>query len=462
MSAPSNNRVAFYGDDFTGSTDVMEALTTDGLKTVLFLHPPTAEQLARYPQTQAFGIAGGSRAMSPEEMDRELPPAFEALKASGAPLLHYKVCSTFDSSPQIGSIGKAIEIGRRIFGDRPTPLVVGAPVLGRYVVFANLFARSGLDSEPSRLDRHSTMRCHPVTPMDESDLRIHLSRQTSLPIQLVDVLQLNPATAADARSLAQSATRAKPSPILLFDTLDESHLQAIGAIIEDLSSLSFPLFCVGSSGLEYALAAHHQNCKGGETSRRQEKPRPSPVRQLIAVSGSCSPVTHRQMERAAGHGFSLVTLPPTLFTDPERGSVERVVGEARAALVDGQSVILHTSLGPEDPRIAVLTKALACRESPAATAALIGSVLGQLMDGIATNSPDCRLVVCGGDTSTHVARALGIDALEFVAPMAPGSPLCRIHAPSRAVHGREIVFKGGQVGRDDFFQDVLAGGPPAS
>jgi len=248
----------------------------------------------------------------------------------------------------------------------------------------------------------------------------------------------------------------------LFDTLDESHLQAIGAIIEDLSSLSSPLFCVGSSGLEYALAAHHQNCKGGETSRREVKPRPAPVRQLLAVSGSCSPVTHRQMERAAGHGFSLVTLPPTLFTDPDRGSVERVIAGARAALVDGQSVILHTSLGPEDPRIASLATALTGRESPAATAALIGSVLGQLMDGIATKTPDCRLVVCGGDTSTHVARALGVDALEFVAPMAPGSPLCRIHAPGRAVHESEIVFKGGQVGRDDFFQDVLAGGHPAS
>jgi uncharacterized protein YgbK (DUF1537 family) len=72
-----------------------------------------------------------------------------------------------------------------------------------------------------------------------------------------------------------------------------------------------------------------------------------------------------------------------------------------------------------------------------------------------------RLVVCGGDTSTHVARAIGIVALEFLTPMAPGSPLCRARAAGRAIDGREIVFKGGQVGRDDFFLDVLAGGPPA-
>ena len=31
--------LAFYGDDFTGSTDVMEALTLGGVPTVLLLEP---------------------------------------------------------------------------------------------------------------------------------------------------------------------------------------------------------------------------------------------------------------------------------------------------------------------------------------------------------------------------------------------------------------------------------------
>lgn len=68
-----------------------------------------------------------------------------------------------------------------------------------------------------------------------------------------------------------------------------------------------------------------------------------------------------------------------------------------------------------------------------------------------------RAVVCGGDTSTHVARALGIEALEFIAPVAPGGPLCRVHAPGRVSNGCEIVFKGGQVGRDFFFLDLVNG-----
>ena len=41
---------------------------------------------------------------TPAEMDAALGPAFESLRALGAPLCHYKICSTFDSSPSIGSI----------------------------------------------------------------------------------------------------------------------------------------------------------------------------------------------------------------------------------------------------------------------------------------------------------------------------------------------------------------------
>ena len=84
--------VAYYGDDFTGSTDVMEALATAGVRTVLFLKPPTPKELAAFPGLRAFGVAGSSRTMSPREMDRSLPTIFRALHRSGAAIVHYKVC----------------------------------------------------------------------------------------------------------------------------------------------------------------------------------------------------------------------------------------------------------------------------------------------------------------------------------------------------------------------------------
>jgi uncharacterized protein YgbK (DUF1537 family) len=48
--------------------------------------------------------------MSPAEMDRELEPILRALWLAGAPLLQYKVCSTFDSAPEVGSIGHVIDM----------------------------------------------------------------------------------------------------------------------------------------------------------------------------------------------------------------------------------------------------------------------------------------------------------------------------------------------------------------
>src|SRR5688572_28450760 len=96
--------LSFYGDDFTGSTDAMESLALAGVRTVLFTKPPGREQLAQYDGLRAFGVAGMTRSMPPDEMERTLRPAFAAMRECGAPIVHYKVCSTFDSSPTIGSI----------------------------------------------------------------------------------------------------------------------------------------------------------------------------------------------------------------------------------------------------------------------------------------------------------------------------------------------------------------------
>ena len=119
--------LSYYGDDFTGSTDVMEVLTWAGLPTVLFLQPPSEEQLSRFHSARAIGIAGDSRSRSPEWMSEHLPPIFRQLESFGAPINQYKVCSTFDSSPQIGSIGRALDIGLDAFASAWAPIVVGAP-----------------------------------------------------------------------------------------------------------------------------------------------------------------------------------------------------------------------------------------------------------------------------------------------------------------------------------------------
>src|SRR4051794_26966440 len=273
--------LSFYGDDFTGSSAVLEVLTFAGVPSVMFLEPPGPDALARYPDLRAVGIAGVSRSQDPAWMDAHLPDAFRALAAIGAPVAHYKVCSTFDSSPTCGSIGKAIELGAPLLGGDWHPLVVGAPAIRRYQAFGNLFA--GTPDGVWRLDRHPVMSRHPVTPMDEADLRLHLAKQTSMPIGLVDLAEIK-AGRADA---ALAARRAEGAEIVALDVIDEHTLLEAGRLVWNEGRGR--VFAVGSQGVEYALVAHWRAI--GLLPREIAEPALRPVERLFAVSGSCSPVT---------------------------------------------------------------------------------------------------------------------------------------------------------------------------
>ena len=53
---PDGLLVAYYGDDLTGSTSVMEVMTFAGLPTVLFLDMPTDAQVARFAGYRSRGF----------------------------------------------------------------------------------------------------------------------------------------------------------------------------------------------------------------------------------------------------------------------------------------------------------------------------------------------------------------------------------------------------------------------
>lgn len=438
---------------------MLESLTCGGVSTVLFVEPPPAELLQRYEHVQAIGIAGNSRTMSPEQMDAELPGVFQSLRSLEPQIVHYKVCSTFDSSPRVGSIGRAIDIGQSVFLNHFVPVVVGVPTLERFCVFGNLFARSGLSSELFRLDRHPTMQQHPVTPMNEADLRVHLSQQTDRPVGLVDVIALNGGPAAAATGLAE-AIDGKDESIVVFDTLTDGHLATIGQLIWDAQRQeSKPLFTAGSSGVEYALTAHWQWGGAPLSEVTGCDPAPAADRTLI-LSGSCSPVTERQIAWGLENGF--VEIPfdtrAAIKSQARDAALSDVVLRTGAALDAGRSVIVHTCRGPSDARIPALRAATPPGDT---TANRLGDILGRVLCEVLRTHRLQRVAVTGGDTSGYVARAVGIDALEMAAPLAPGAPLCIARSRRAEVDGLELSFKGGQVGHDDFFGTLLRGGRQA-
>ena len=426
----------YYGDDFTGSTDVLESLALAGIESVLFLGLPSQKHLEAFPNCQTVGIAGDSRSRTPRWMSANLPEIFERLKAFKAPVIHYKTCSTFDSSPTHGSIGRAIEIGHKILAPEFIPIVVGAPHLGRYVVFGNLFATA--NGQVYRIDEHPTMRCHPVTPMTEADLRKHLARQTAMPVGLIDVRALN-----DDATTALAAEKSAGAQAVLFDGIDDASLAITGKLLWHEATRR-PLFAVGSSGLTESLITQWQSAGIATPSPMHPA---KPVDQVLVLSGSCSPVTEGQIRWARTNGFTAISIDPSKLTNPAAAAsaAEAAKKECIEVLAKGRSVILYTALGP-----------LATGSTPYGEQ--LGTQLGKLLKSSLSSTPVRRVIICGGDTASHALQQVGLYALTWSASIEPGAPLCRAHSDDPIFRNLELVLKGGQIGGQDFFELVRNGG----
>ena len=225
--------------------------------------------------------------------------------------------------------------------------------------------------------------------------------------------------------------------------MTEADLKRIGALLDGFVPARRPLFSVGSSGIEMALGAHWNRRRGAKKSV-------SPVKQILVGSGCCSPVTGAQIVWAVKHGFAEVALNSRrlVMRDASR-EIQRATNAAVELLRAGHSVIVHTTSAGPDKRVTVALKH--------GTSDVLGTALGQVLREALAQTRVRRLCIAGGDTSSFAGRALGIEALEMIAPLTPGAPLCRAHAPGSPADRREIVFKGGQVGAESYFETVRSG-----
>lgn len=426
--------LAFYGDDFTGSTDALEFISNAGARAMLFIEAPTSEQLAKYPDIDVIGVAGATRSFSPEKMEEELPPAFSRLKATGAKHIHYKVCSTFDSSATIGSIGKVMDIAANIFNNKPIPVLGGAPALGRHCVFGNLFAKMGIGSNGAiyRLDRHPSMMHHPVTPAEESDLILHLQKQTSKKGGLIDIIQQKKTVKEWTNNIDSS------HDFLLLDVLQEEDLSRIGEWLAGQAVDQSPLFSIGSSGIEMALGKYWNTTEQLQPVTRWKDP--GIAEPLLVISGSCSPITAAQIRYAELQGFHLTELNAA-STIENNINLDNIINEVNENLNKRKHVLVHTGT----------------RQSANLSSEKLGTTLGLIAKAAAEADLVQRVIIAGGDTSSYAARAMEIEAVSMIAPLVSGAPLCKAFSANKFIDGLQLNFKGGQVGAEDYFVHCIGG-----
>jgi uncharacterized protein YgbK (DUF1537 family) len=423
-------RFGWYGDDFTGATDTLATWAERGRRAMLFMGVPGPAQLAAAGPLDAIGIAGATRAMAPETAAAELDAAGLFFAAQGVEILHYKCCSTFDSAPHVGNIGAAMRALQRHFRNPLVPIVGGQPNLGRYCVFGTLFAAAGAGGEIYRIDRHPTMSVHPVTPMGEADLRKHFAKQGLEHIGLIDYRVYE--SCKGVASL-DACLATKPDAVL-FDVIRVEDLPVVGALIMRHAKKG-AMLAVGPSSVAQALCAATDDAAGEADALLAVETQPVRDGPVLALVGSLSPVTRAQVQ--AARRFARIDVDPSRLLG-DMSYVESLRKETRD-LLRAQHVMLVT----EQPSAAP------------AQAQDVAAATGALLRAVTAEARLSRIVVAGGDTSSHAVSSLDIWGLSYRAPMGPGAPLCRVHSDDPNLDGADIILKGGQMGAPGFFEAVL-------
>jgi uncharacterized protein YgbK (DUF1537 family) len=448
-------RFAWVGDDFTGASDTLATLATGGARALLCLDVPTPARLALAGPLDAIGIATAARSMAPAAMRATLAPIAAWLAGSGVPLVHYKVCSTWDSAPGVGSVGEAVRSLWTPAYAEWVPLIGGQPSLGRWCVFGQLFAQSGPGGPVFRIDRHPTMSRHPVTPMGEADLAVHLAGQGLPPVATLDWRTLEAGEAAVDAALRAALAGAggdggddaagdgapAPRPVLI-DAMRAEHLAAIGGALARHAH-GRPVLAVGASSVaQAALAAWRADGTlpaqvPGPVARAAVAPAAGPV---LVLAGSLSPLSARQVARAGR--FERVALDAARLAAGDAAHLEAIASAIAARLAAGAHVLAGTALGADAPRSADPALAPAC---------------GTLLARVLARVRPARIGVVGGDTSSRAVQALAPWALGWVGRLGGSSPVVRAFADDPAVDGLELMLKGGQMGEEDVLDRLVDG-----
>jgi uncharacterized protein YgbK (DUF1537 family) len=408
-------------DDYTGASDLANALATNGLRVVQTIGVPP-ESLA-LPDVDAVVVALKSRSIAAAEAVRQSLEADRWLRARGAAHVLFKICSTFDST-DAGNIGPVSDALRDAAGGGITLVNPGFPGTGRRVFQGHLFVHDQLLNE-------SPLKDHPLNPMHDANLVRVLARQSRAPVGLVPLQVVEQGADAVRAALARL-----PEGAAIVDAVNDQHFEVLGQV-----ALDRPV-STGASGLGIGLAralrrldivVEHAAETGGTP----------PGRLSAILAGSCSKATLEQIAVAAPSMPVLRLDVEKLLAGPDEARA--ALDWARDRLRDGP-VLIASSRTPAE--VAALQKL----HGGAAMGERIEAALAEIAEGLVAAGVG-RLVVAGGETSGAVVNRLGLQGFRIGAEIAPGVPALSVIGSSHA--GLRIALKSGNFGGPDFFARAL-------
>lgn len=406
------------GDDFTGSSDLANTLAKGGMRTVQYTGVPDTPAA---PHVQAGVVALKSRSIDVDDAVRQSLAALEWLLSQGCQQIFFKYCSTFDSTPA-GNIGPVTDALADALDAHKVIVCPAFPGTGRSVYQGHLFVNDTLLSE-------SGLQNHPLTPMTDPDIRRCLAPQTRHTVGHVAAADVFAGT--DRITAALEAQHQTGHRLIVVDAIRDQDLLEIGRAAKGLPLIT------GGSGVALGLPASF-GCT------RAPVPWVGQPGKAVALSGSCSVATRRQIARHAGAN-------PTKEITAEEVIEHRVTpAEISEWLLQADGLPLVYSSADPDVVARVQTEFGRAKASDALEG-FFADVARLCVVGGAT-----RLITAGGETSGAIVEGLTLDTLEIGPEIDPGVPALR------ARPDLVVALKSGNFGAEDFFvkaDRILEGTP---
>jgi uncharacterized protein YgbK (DUF1537 family) len=404
-------------DDFTGATDLANNLVRAGMRAVQTIGvPETAQDL----DADAVVVALKSRTAPVAEAVAQSLAAAHCLRTHGAQQIYFKVCSTFDSTPD-GNIGPVAEALLSELGADFALVTPAFPDNGRTVFNGHLFVGDMLLSD-------SPMKHHPLTPMTDANLVRVLQAQCRRE-QVGLIAQRVVARGEGAVRDRIGALRQQGIRFGIADAIDDASLRTLAAATRDARLV------VAGSGLAIGIPAQH-----GLSPNAQAAALPSPRGARAIVSGSCSAATNAQVARFIADGGAAFAVDALRIAVGE-GVAEQALDWARPRLAAEPSAPLLVYATADAAVVREVQAKLGARHA----GALIEDTLATVAHGLVQAGVG-QLLLAGGETSGACVQRLGIHTLRIGPQIDPGVPWC--HAPQPGLH---LALKSGNFGGVDFF-----------
>ena len=409
-------------DDFTGATDLASMLARSGVNVSLRIGVPlsTPENTA-----EIEVIALKTRSISASKAIEESLSALKWLKEAGAKKYFFKYCSTFDSTAE-GNIGPVSEALMNELKVDQTIYCPAFPENGRSIYMGNLFVGQKLLSE-------SSMKDHPLTPMNDSNLMRLLSAQVSRRVGLADRIVVN----SGVNSLKEKLISLKENdvPHVIVDAVADTDLDTIASACQDMD------YITGGSALAMPLAEFYKTSgkiSANDNSFMNKKLNTG----SIILSGSCSEMTIIQVKNFIQRGAAAFQLDPI---DLAENGVKKVLDWLSSQDFTKNIIIYATS----DPDTVKKVQAELGVD-------MAGKIVEQGLSECAIAARELGIknfIIAGGETSGAITKALNVKQLDIGIEIAPGVPWTFSGKKNNQI---ALSLKSGNFGNEEFFTEALS------